>query len=181
MVHRASVAGRNLGDGIRMSFEEIVNRFWDTEVHHGVQDPLTDEALDDAQRILGHVLPEELAQLLRIQNGGHVRADRRAHPCTAPTSWAANWVPFDECFGIGTYDMSLLDTPYLLKEWDLPAGLVLLSGDGHWWIALDYRSGTGADQPSVVYVDADAGEAVPLAPSFRAFVEGLGPDGDLQI
>jgi hypothetical protein len=34
---------------------------------------------------------------------------------------------------------TLLDTPYLVQEWELPTPVVLLSGDGHYWIALDYR------------------------------------------
>jgi hypothetical protein len=159
-----------------MSFDEIASRFWASEVLHGVQPPLTDEALYEAERTIGRALPRELVHLLRIQNGGYLRRDLRAHQSPEPTSWAATWVPFDQCFGIGTDGMALTDTPYLLEEWGLPGGLVLLSGDGHAWIALDYRSASGGDPPSVIYVDADSGLEVLLAPSFRVFVEGLIPE-----
>ena len=157
-----------------MTIDEIAQRFWATDVRHGVQAPLTDDALESAQRALGHPLPEDLVRLLQIQNGGHVQDDVRAHPSPEPTSWATTWVPFDQCFGIGPDGLSLLDAPHLLREWGLPEELVLLSGDGHAWIALDYRS-TSAGQPSVIFIDADSGQEVRLAPSFRAFVDGLMP------
>ncbi|MGY3215794.1 hypothetical protein ACVWWV_000296 [Bacillus sp. TE9122W] len=32
-----------------------------------------------------------------------------------------------------------MDSAYLIKEWELPEGLVLISGDGHTWVAMDYR------------------------------------------
>jgi hypothetical protein len=49
---------------------------------------------------------------------------------------------------------------------------VLLTGDGHWWIALDYRK---PGEPSVTWLDADAEEELALAPDFRSFVEALTP------
>jgi hypothetical protein len=69
--------------------------------------------------------------------------------------------------------MSLLDTPYLVKEWGLPSQIVLLSGDGHCWIGLDYR-GCGPDgDPSVTWFDAELDTELPLAGDFRTFVEKL--------
>ena len=70
---------------------------------------------------------------------------------------------------------TLSDTPYLIGEWGLPSSLVLLSGDGHFWVALDYRACGPAGEPSVVYVEADTDVDVQLATDFRAFVEGLVP------
>jgi hypothetical protein len=78
-----------------------------------------------------------------------VEAD--AFPTSQPTSWSQDHVPFDALMGIGGLEgmTSLLDTPYLVKEWGLSSPIVLLSGDGHCWIGLDYR-GRGPDSdPSV--------------------------------
>jgi hypothetical protein len=72
-------------------------------------------------------------------------------PPAKPTSWSQDHVPFDALMGIGGLEgmTSLLDTPYLVKEWGLSSPIVLLSGDGHCWIGLDYR-GRGPDSdPSV--------------------------------
>jgi hypothetical protein len=71
--------------------------------------------------------------------------------------------------------LSLLDTPYLVEEWGLPAPVVLLSGDGHSWIALDYRASGPQGEPSVTWLDADRGTELALAPDFRSFIEALTP------
>jgi hypothetical protein len=58
---------------------------------------------------------------------------------------------------------------------------VLLSGDGHYWITLDYRNGP---HPSIAWIDVECGEDVQIAESFPAFLLGLVPtspyghDGD---
>jgi hypothetical protein len=54
---------------------------------------------------------------------------------------------------------------------------VLLCGDGHWWIALDYRNAPGGE-PSVVWYDNELRQDLRLAPTFRVFVEGLRPQTD---
>jgi hypothetical protein len=73
-------------------------------------------------------------------------------------------VPFESMMGIGTADMSILDSPELDLEWDMPSEPVLLTGDGHCWIALDYRRSGPAGEPSVVWFDNEVGEDLELAP-----------------
>jgi hypothetical protein len=151
-------------------------KFW-TDGTYGVQAPLTDEAVREAEALLGVRLPETLLELLRVQNGGTVVNERSAFPTSEPTSWAPDHAPFDSLMGIGTAErsMSLLDTPYLVQEWGLPSPVVLLTGDGHWWIALDYRECGPAGEPSVVWLDADDESELPLAPDLRSFLAGLVP------
>jgi hypothetical protein len=45
---------------------------------------------------------------------------------------------------------------------------VLISGDGHWWIALDYRR--QKEKPPVVYIESDGGRTVELASNFDSFL-----------
>ena len=61
----------------------------------------------------------------------------------------------------------------MTREWGLPPRQVLLTGDGHWWISLDYRAG---DVPSVAWLAIDHGQDIQVAPSFAAFLDGLLPD-----
>ncbi|BAC67942.1 MULTISPECIES: SMI1/KNR4 family protein [Streptomyces] len=77
--------------------------------------------------------------------------------------------------GIGRRERmtSLLDTPYLVKEWELPSPIVLLSGDGHCWISLDYRACGPNGEPSVTWFDTDLDTELALASDFRMFVENL--------
>ena len=64
----------------------------------------------------------------------------------------------------------------MIKEWGLPENLVLLCGDGHWWIALDYRKG---EVPSVTWFDTEIDQDIHLADSFSQFLNGLIPEDAL--
>ncbi|MGX1505389.1 UNVERIFIED_CONTAM: hypothetical protein RKD43_004014 [Streptomyces graminofaciens] len=159
--------------------EDVQHPFWgidsDVESDRGVQLPLTDQAIVDAERLLDVTLPASLLDLLRERNGGLVASGRDAFPTSRPTSWAPDHVPFDAVMGIGHREdtLSMLDGPYLVEEWGLPAGVVLISGDGHYWIGLDYRACGRHGEPSVVWFDADDSSELTLAPDFRSFVAGL--------
>ena len=101
--------------------------------------------LVEGEKALGVKLPIELVQLLRIQNGGYTQGF--AHPMTEETTWASDHVPLRDLAGIVTDKniqtaQNLLDSGYLSGEWGLPPNQVLLSGDGHYWITLDYRNST---------------------------------------
>lgn len=158
-------------------FDQIKASFW-SDSPHGRQPPLTHQAARDAECALGVKLPAALLELLWIQNGGVVADEWCSYPTSDPTSWAEDHVPFECVMGIGRVEanLSLLDTPYLVGEWDLPAHIVLLAGDGHSWIALDYRASGPRGEPSVTWFDADTQTELPLAPDFRSFVEGLTRD-----
>jgi hypothetical protein len=120
------------------SFDRVAATFWHPGNDNLTLPPLTDRRLAQAQAELGVTLPAELVHLLRLRNGGVVADDWDACPA-APNSWAPDHVPFDHLMGIappGHDTLSMLDTAYLVAEWDLPSPIVLLSGDGHTWTAL---------------------------------------------
>lgn len=92
-------------------FEQVKETFWsDSAV--GVQAPLTDEMVVDAERILGVCLPSALLELLWVQNGGVVADGWNAFPTTQPTSWSDSHVPFDTLAGIGA---SRRQHPFVLE------------------------------------------------------------------
>ena len=157
----------------------MAGRFWKPSSSHLVQAPLTDEAIVRAERLLDVRLPSTYLELLREQNGGVVAADYRRCP-SPPNSWANDHVPFRDCFGIGEGRGSITNSPALNEEWGQPPELVLLHGDGHWWIALDYRSCGRSGEPPVVWYDNERGEEFELARDFRSFLSSLGPDEDLS-
>jgi hypothetical protein len=149
-------------------FEQVKKTFWsDSAV--GVQPLLTDEMVVGAEGILGVRLPSALLELLRVQNGGGVADAWNSFPTTRPASWSDTHVPFDTMEGIGAAEgtLSLLDTPYLVEERGLPSPLVPLTGDGHWWIALDYRECGQDGQPSVTWFDTELDQELHLASDFR--------------
>jgi hypothetical protein len=156
-------------------FDAVKATFWSIDTIYGVQPPLTKELVRAAEQELDVQLPADLLELLGIQNGGVVADGWNAFPTAEPTSWSPDHVPFDEVMGIGRTENlnSLFDTPYLIGEWEMPSPLVLLSGDGHYWVALDYRGSGRQGPPAVTWFDTELGTELALATDFRSFVEGL--------
>lgn len=151
--------------------------FWSSDAGHP---PLTDELIALAEERLSVKLPDAFIDLLRLQNGGYTHG--LAHPMSEPTSWAKDHVPLDSLFGIDPDPDSrscsnLLETEYMTKEWGLPERQVLLCGDGHWWITLDYRKGP---DPVVTWLDVECDQDIQIAPSFEKFIAGLQPDSDFD-
>jgi SMI1-KNR4 cell-wall len=153
--------------------------FWDANYYN--HPALTSRMVDEAERILGVRLPSELVQLLQVQNGGYTKGF--AHPMKQKTTWANDHVPLDDLAGIvldpnHKTAQNLLQTEYMTMEWGLPPKQVLLSGDGHYWITLDYRNGP---EPSVAWIDVESGEDVQVATSFRDFLSGLVPSATYDV
>ncbi|MFO1251161.1 MAG: SMI1/KNR4 family protein [Inhella sp.] len=147
--------------------------FWGNNYYQHPE--LTDAMVAAAEATLGVRLPAELVTLLKIQNGGYTKGF--VFPIGLPTSWAADHVPLDDLAGIVTDPahrtaQNLLDTAYMTQEWGLPPKQVLLSGNGAYWITLDYRSGP---MPSIAWIDVDCEEDLQIAPSFAHFLDGLIP------
>lgn len=157
-----------------VTVDEVVASFW-RDSDFGVLDPLTDEAVRDAEDQLRVALPASLVRLLRVQNGGTVAERWNAWPVAVPTAGFDPYVPFELVMGVGRADgvTTLFDTPYLVAEWGLPEPIVLLDGDGHYWVGLDYRGCGPYGEPSVAVFDADRESSALLAADFETFLRGL--------
>lgn len=113
-------------------------------------------------------LPEYFIGLLEKQNGGYINFD--AHPASLPTEWADDHIKVDYIYGIAPNE-GILQSSYLISEWGLPKKLIIISGDGHWWIALDYRNCN--EEPPVIHIESDGGLTIELANNFDSFLRGL--------
>ncbi len=159
----------------------LQKEFWYTA--YSPNKVLTDEIVTKAEEILGFKLPTAYLEMLKIQNGGETQG--LVFPTKVKTSWADNHVPFDELYGIDfleedseeeatdTSDFNILDTPEIVKEWNLPVKQIVINSDGHCNITLDYRLDENA--PVVSWIDVDSEEDIQLASSFEEFLEGLVP------
>lgn len=130
--------------------------------------PLTENDIREAEYLFNKKLPKEYIDILHEQNGGEIQFN--AHYSPVPTSWGETHIALSHIMGIGK-ENGILETPYLLKEWEMPQNLILLSGDGHTWIALDYRKTN--DNPPVIYIDNELNQIVEVASSFNEFLNGL--------
>jgi hypothetical protein len=134
-----------------------------------------------AEEKLNVKLPDLFIELLKIRNGGYTRGF--VFPTHKQTSWSDNHVPFDEMFGIDfsntiESEQSIMDSPYLTSAWGLPEKQVILSGDGHWWITLDYRAHDYP--PAVAWIDTEMEQDIQLADSFDEFMNALITDEDFE-
>ena len=155
-----------------------ITEFWNSNYYNNP--PLTDKMIQQAETELGVQLPDSFLDLLKIQNGGYTKGF--AYPMTTKTTWSDNHVPLTEMFGIVLGKESdsahnIMQSDYMTKEWGLPDKQVLLTGDGHWWITLDYREG---DIPTVRWIDCVCSEDVHIANSFDDFYNGLISDDLIQ-
>lgn len=153
--------------------------FWD----HNSYDhpPLTAELVAYAERELHVKLPGLLVELLSIMNGGYTKGF--AFPMTRKTSWADDHILLTDLKAIvpdkeTETALNILDTAYMIREWGLPEKQVLLSGDGHTWITLDYRK---SDIPTVRWIDVESNEDIHVADSFDEFINGLVPQENYAV
>lgn len=120
--------------------------------------------------IYGYLRQDTLNQ----RNGGYLA--RCSHPA-APNSWSSNHVPVDFLPGIWSGGADVGELPELvtlqrLKEKrGIPKQMVILCGDDHGCIALDYGAGSHAE-PAVVYWQK-TGPALAVASDFASFKDGL--------
>ncbi|WP_176140615.1 SMI1/KNR4 family protein [Halobacillus salinus] len=105
-------------------------------------------------------LPPSYRKIVQKQNGGILQYN-------SVIGEGDILFPIDHLYGIG--QPGLEDSPYLIKEWNLPQDILIFSGDGNAWFALDYSAGA----PSVIYIEADTEEVIKVAPSFEAFLANL--------
>ncbi|PAC82310.1 SMI1 / KNR4 family protein [Bacillus sp. 7788] len=143
--------------------------FWeiDEEGYHTLK-KINAEEIAKAEKKLGVTLPDTYKKLILEQNGGYTV--HNAFPTSHSNSWAEDHIQFNHLLGIAE-DEGIMDSAYLIKEWELPEGLVLINGDGHNWVAMDYRK--TKENPAIHYFDVEMEEDFKLADSFDEFIEGL--------
>lgn len=137
--------------------------------------PVTNEAVVKAEEKLKVKLPEGYISILKEQNGGYIIYD--SYPTTFPNSWAEDHINVDYIRGIGGEE-SILESEYLIEEWGLPKKIVLISGDGHTWLAFDYRK--TSVNPPVIFIDVEAEQIVKIAESFKEFLSKLYSEEEVE-
>lgn len=143
--------------------------FWeiDEEGYYTLK-KINEAEIAKAEKKLGVILPDTYKKLILKQNGGYTV--HNAFPTTYSNSWAEDHIQFNHLMGIAEGE-GIMDSAYLIKEWELPEGLVLINGDGHTWVAMDYRK--TKENPVIHYFDVEMEEDFKLADSFDEFIEGL--------
>lgn len=67
----------------------------------------------------------------------------------------------------------LPESDYFISEWELPNKLLLIYGEGHWWISFDYRNLNPDNTPKISYIDLELNRDIVIANSFTELLELL--------
>ena len=150
---------------------------WDTE-EPASNETLTDDMIASAERQLGVRLPKSYLDALRTKNGGstigrYIKLPTQHVPDHLSHYVDHGYIAVLELNGIGTGDDTILETDYFVGEWGLPGPIVILSGEGHWWIAFDYR--VAHENPPIVFLDSDSGDTLHLSNDFASFLSSILP------
>ena len=140
---------------------------WDKEDEEYTLENLSKGAIENAEQLLQVKLPESYINLMFEQNGGV--PFHQAFPCSVPNSWADDHVPVEQIFGIG--EEGILQSEYLIEEWELPNKIVIFSGDGPGWLAMDYRQKT--TEPPIIWIDTEEDAIIKVATDFASLIDGL--------
>ncbi|WP_111292817.1 SMI1/KNR4 family protein [Bacillus safensis] len=147
-----------------------MKQFWEIEKEENYYtlEKINEKEIAEAEKKLGVTLPDTYKKLILEQNGGYIF--HNAFHTTQPNSWSEDHIQFTHLRGIAEDD-GIMESEYLIEEWDLPKGLILINGDGHTWVTMDYRN--TKEDPSIHYFDLEMEEDFKLADSFDEFIEGL--------
>lgn len=151
--------------------ETKLDNFWDNNFYNNPS--VTEDDIQLAEKKLGITLPETFKKLIIVQNGGYTKGF--VFPMKTKTTWSENHVPLNEMFGIVLDEKfetghNIMDSDYMISEWGMPEKQVLITGDGHWFITLDYRKG---ENRTIRWIDNECDEDIHIADSFDEFFNGI--------
>jgi len=141
---------------------------WSTDSDYYNLGELLDEDIQFAEEHFQVKLPKAYVDLLKLQNGGSLIFN--ALPIAFNRWDNDDYIETDHLFGIKKGE-GILQTDYFVKEWGINRkNIILICGDGHSWIALDYNS---REEPSVIYIETDEERITEIYPTFQAMLESL--------
>lgn len=143
-------------------------------------EPLDDKTVEKVERELGVTFPVSYINLLKEKNGGELKCSRYPYVYEQdvdegnPDENADLIIEFFH--GISTKKSEgVLESIYLIKEWELPKNIVILSGDGgERFIAFDYRQ-TNTDPP-IILIDSEMEFEDVIASNFDELLSKLYED-----
>lgn len=158
----------------KKTFAKKSNSFWkplaqrDRDRRHTV----TPKLVDAREKSLGIRFPTALLKLLRKQNGGYLLDPEFI--VGADTYYVEGIPPILEDGGIESLAVEYPDHLELAAGKLPKAELIFpLCGDGHWFIALDYRNVGPAAEPEVIYLNIEGKMSCrKIADSFDKFLAG---------
>ncbi|MDT8860104.1 SMI1/KNR4 family protein [Alkalihalobacillus sp. MEB130] len=119
--------------------------FWKSPSEYKPSEKVTKTKVKEIEKHLGVVLPIKYVSLMEEQNGGEL-----SYRYVLFEDGDAAIVPYFHELEVET-GVGL--SPVFVDEFGLPDGVVVITGDFHSWLALDYRE--DKMDPKVIYITED--------------------------
>ena len=141
---------------------------WDVESRQYRLDDLSEEDIQLAEDYFAVKLPDDYIKLLKKQNGGTLKYN--ALPVALNRRDGDDYLEIDNIRGIKK-DKGIMETEYFKQEWGISKrNIILFSGNGHSWFALDYNYG---EEPKVIYIETDTERITQIYDTFHEFINHL--------
>lgn len=129
---------------------------------------LTSKDIELAEKHFHVKLPKVYIELLRKKNGGELLYN--ALPISLNRWEGDDYILIEHLLGIKEKE-GIMETDYYVKEWEINRkNIILLSGDGHEWLALDYKE---EENPKIIFIQTDEEKIIELYPSFEEMLDNL--------
>ncbi|MGX7594454.1 SMI1/KNR4 family protein [Planococcus plakortidis] len=140
---------------------------WAKEGEDDYKLPETSEVeIEKIENQLDMELPASYKEILLEQNGGIIQYNSVKKESHLETN---AYIEINHIYGCG--QGGILDSDYLIDEWGLPKNILIFSGDGNSFFALDYRK--DSVNPSVIYLEPETEEIIEVAHTFDEFLNNL--------
>ncbi|GGF72003.1 hypothetical protein GCM10010912_16410 [Paenibacillus albidus] len=144
-----------------------MRKFLLEESEYFTHPPLTEQMIENAEKILKVSLPKFYLELLTYQyNGGSLRFDGFSDDDEGHYT-------INEIEGIGEKFGGILGSLETAEEYELPKGLLPFAGDGHDLYCFDYRNCGPLGEPSITHVYTEEFTITHLADNFEEFTDKL--------
>ena len=140
--------------------------------------PVTNKEIEFAEQKFQVILPKAYKNLLKVSNGGTLNLQWLDIHEVEGLEAEEGYIYVDQLLGIkltdssnSSLETSILDTDYLKQEWGIEQdNIILIAGDGHYWIALDYRK---SQEPTITYFDTENEREIHLYNHFDEMIINL--------
>jgi hypothetical protein len=138
--------------------------------------------ISEVEKKLGVKLPSAYIALMKSWNGGYLPNEHQVL-IGEKIPEKLNYYLGEGFWGLGTLsgistDLNNSDgiiyTSNTAHEWGIPEKVIAFDGDGHTWLAFDYRD-EALNEPKIIFIESDDLNYFTLANNFSDFLEKLIP------
>ena len=142
----------------------------------------TDSDIEEVERILKIKLPSSYVQLMKKWNGGYFLSEHQVLikgnvPKKLNYYLGVGFWSLGALSGISTgmaNTDSIVYTAKIAHEWGIPEKVIAFDGDGHTWLAFDYRDSC-LSEPKIIFIESDDLLFFDIADNFTEFLKLLIP------